>query len=134
MVYYFWMLHYAIIKKRYRQRHRNLSASADGLAFMCLLFLMLFLIIVFTDREMLWKLLINRRTLGSFAKAIFLLLTVFFIFFIPISLKKHKIKTVRKVIDKTRNLNSVHSAFYVGLYITLFTLALILMAISRTPI
>lgn len=132
-MYYLWILHYSLVKGIYSKRHKNLSTSADGLAFMCLLFFVLFVFVLFVDKELLWAVIQKRFPLGPMVKGMLILLTPILIFMLSGRLTKQKIKTIRKVIKVKSRIKPVYSVFYVSFFITLFVLALIIAALSRTP-
>lgn len=134
MMYYLWIFHYSLVKGIYRKRHKNLSTSADGLAFMCLLFLSLFVFMLFIDKELLWDLIRKRLPFGPMAKGILLLLTPIIIFMLSGRLTKQKIKTIRKVIKVKSRIKRVYSMLYIGFFVILFVLALVIAGLSRTPI
>lgn len=134
MMYYFWIFHYSLIKGIYKKRHKNLSTSADGLAFMCLLFLSVFIFMLIIDKELLWNIIRKRFPLGPMAKGLLALLAPILLFYLSGRLTQQKIKTIRRVIKIKSRIKYVYSVLYVGIFIALFVLALVIAALSRTPI
>jgi hypothetical protein len=134
MIYYLWILHYSIVKGIYRKRHKNLSTSADGLAFMCLLFLAVFIFILFVDKDLLWNVIRKRLPLGPLVKGILTLLVPILLLVLSGRLTKQKIRTVRKVIRIKDRIKRSYSILYVGFFTALFVLAIVIAALSITPI
>jgi hypothetical protein len=132
MMYYLWIFHYSLVKGIYRKKHKNLSTSADGLAFMCLLFLTLFIFILLVDKEMLWDLIRKRLPLGPLITGILMLLIPILLFLLSGRLTKQKIKTIRKVIKRKSGLKHAYSVLYVSFFVALFVMAMIITALSRT--
>ena len=132
MIYFLWIFHYSLVKGIYRKRHKNLSTSADGLAFMCLLILLLFISIVLVDKELLWNLIRKRLPMGPIVKGILLLLTPIMIFILSGRLTKQKIKTIRKVVRIKSKIGHTYSVLYVYIYILLFIWGIVIAALSRT--
>lgn len=133
-MYYLWILHYSIVKGIYRKRHKNLSTSADGLAFMCLLFLAVFIFMLFVDKDLLWNVIRKRLPLGPLVKGIFALLVPILLLVLSGRLTKQKIKTIRKVIKIKNRIKRSYSILYVGFFTALFVLAIVIAALSITPI
>lgn len=134
MMYYLWILHYSIVKGIYRKRHKNLSTSADGLAFMCLLFLAVFIFMLFVDKDLLWNVIRKRLPLGPLVKGILALLVPILLLVLSGRLTKQKIKTIRKVIKIKNRIKRSYSILYVGFFTALFVLAIVIAALSITPI
>jgi len=134
MMYYLWILHYSIVKGIYRKRHKNLSTSADGLAFMCLLFLAVFIFMLFVDKDLLWNVIRKRLPLGPLVKGILALLVPILLLMLSGRLTKQKIKTIRKVIKIKNRIKRSYSILYVGFFTVLFVSAIIIAALSMTPI
>ena len=134
MMYYLWILHYSIVKGIYRKRHKNLSTSADGLAFMCLLFLAVFIFMLFVDKDLLWNVIRKRLPLGPLVKGILVLLVPILLLVLSGRLTKQKIKTIRKVIKIKNLIKRSYSILYVGFFTALFVLAIVIAALSITPI
>ena len=134
MIYYLWILHYSIVKGIYRKRHKNLSTSADGLAFMCLLFLAVFIFMLFVDKDLLWNVIRKRLPLGPLVKGILALLVPILLLMLSGRLTKQKIKTIRKVIKIKNRIKRSYSILYVGFFTALFVLAIVIAALSMTPI
>jgi hypothetical protein len=133
-MYYLWILHYSIVKGIYRKRHKNLSTSADGLAFMCLLFLAVFIFMLFVDKDLLWNVIRKRLPLGPLVKGILALLVPILLLVLSGHLTKQKIKTIRKVIKIKNRIKRSYSILYVGFFTALFVLAIVIAALSITPI
>ncbi len=133
-MYYLWILHYSIVKGIYRKRHKNLSTSADGLAFMCLLFLAVFIFMLFVDKDLLWNVIRKRLPLGPLVKGILALLVPILLLVLSGRLTKQKIKTIRKVIKIKNRIKRSYSILYVGFFTALFVLAIVIAALSITPI
>ena len=133
-MYYLWILHYSIVKGIYRKRHKNLSTSADGLAFMCLLFLAVFIFMLFVDKDLLWNVIRKRLPLGPLVKGILALLAPILLLMLSGRLTKQKIKTIRKVIKIKNRIKRSYSILYVGFFTVLFVSAIIIAALSMTPI
>jgi len=133
-MYYLWILHYSIVKGIYRKRHKNLSTSADGLAFMCLLFLAVFIFMLFVDKDLLWNVIRKRLPLGPLVKGILALLVPILLLMLSGRLTKQKIKTIRKVIKIKNRIKRSYSILYVGFFTVLFVSAIIIAALSMTPI
>ena len=134
MIYYLWILHYSIVKGIYRKRHKNLSTSADGLAFMCLLFLAVFIFMLFVDKDLLWNVIRKGLPLGPLVKGILALLAPILLLVLSGRLTKQKIKTIRKVIKIKNRIKRSYSILYVGFFTALFVLAIVIAALSMTPI
>jgi len=134
MMYYLWILHYSIVKGIYRKRHKNLSTSADGLAFMCLLFLAVFIFMLFVDKDLLWNVIRKRLPLGPLVKGILALLVPILLLMLSGRLTKQKIKTIRKIIKIKNRIKRPYSILYVGFFTVLFVSAIIIAALSMTPI
>jgi len=134
MMYYLWILHYSIVKGIYRKRHKNLSTSADGLAFMCLLFLAVFIFMLFVDKDLLWNVIRKRLPLGPLVKGILALLAPILLLMLSGRLTKQKIKTIRKVIKIKSRIKRSYSILYVSFFTALFVFAIIIAALSMTPI
>ena len=133
-MYYLWIFHYSLIKGLYTKRWKGMTNSVDGLAFCCLLFLTLFFLILFIDKELLWEIIRKRFPLGPMVKGVLLLLTPMMVFLLSGRLTKQKIKTIRRVIKIKRKLNRVYSIIYVSIFASLFILTFVIAALSRTPI
>ena len=134
MMYYLWILHYSIVKGIYRKRHKDLSKSADGLAFMCLLFLAVFIFMLFVDKDLLWNVIRKRLPLGPLVKGILALLVPILLLVLSGRLTKQKIKTIREVIKIKNRIKRSYSILYVGVFTALFVLAIVIAALSMTPI
>jgi len=133
-MYHLWILHYSLIKGIYRRRHKNLSTSADGLAFMCLLFLSLFVFVLVINKELLWEIIRKRFPLGPMFMGILILLTPILIFMVSGRLTPNKVRIIRKVIERKNKIKRAYSMLYVGFFVVLFVLTMIIAALSRTPL
>ncbi len=131
---YFWILHYAIVKKNYRKRHKHLSSATDNFAFACLLFLIGFIFMVFVDKDFLWDLIRKKRLpFGPIVRSLLFLLTPLLLIWMSGRLTKEKIGTIRKVIGKTKGIKRANAISYVSLFAILFISSFIILLKSRTP-
>lgn len=133
-MYYLWVLHYSLIKGVYKKRHKNISTSADGLAFMCLLILSLFLSILFIDKALVWELIRKKLPLGPMVRTGLIVFAPIMFFLLSRRLNKHRIRTIRNVLSKTKGLKRIYSTLYITVYVSLFVLTLVIIAKARTPL
>lgn len=133
-MYYLWILHYSLVKGIYKKRWKEMTTSADALAFACLFLLLFFIFMLFVDKELLWDVIRKRMPLWPMVKGILLLLAPILIFMLSGRLTKQKIKTIRKVIQVKSRIKRVYSGLYVGFFVILFVLSFLIGILSRTPI
>lgn len=132
-MYYLWILHYSLIKGVYTKRWKGMTNSVDGLAFCCLLLLSLFVFVLCVDKELLWDLIRKRLPLGPIVKGILVLLAPVLLFLLSGRLTKQKIRITRKVIQVKSKVGRVFSVIYLSVFICMFVLTLLIVALSRTP-
>ncbi len=132
-MYYLWILHYSLVKGIYKKRYKNLSTSVDGLAFCSLIILSLFIFILFVDKDILWNVIRKRLPLGPLVKGGLVLLVPILFFLLSRRLTPRRIRTIRRVIELKKKLKRSFSIAYVSVYIGMFILTVVLIAISRTP-
>jgi len=125
MMYYLWMLHYSLVKRIYRKRIKGLKKGADGLAFLCLFLLFLFILVLFANKALLGKIIGSHITLAPIGGVIIAVITIL-LFFLSPRLTGKMIGALRKVIAQTRNVKYIYSVFYVSFFILLFILTIII--------
>ncbi len=133
-MYYLWTLHYSLVKGIYRKRWKDMTTSADALAFACLFLMSFFIFMIFIDKELLWGVIRKQMPLGPMVKGIFALLAPIMIFLLSSRLTKQKIKTIRKVVNVKQRIKRVYSVLYVCFFLILFVLSFLIGIFSRTPI
>jgi hypothetical protein len=133
-MFYLWVLHYSLVKGIYKKRWKEMTTSADALAFACLFLLSFFVFMLFVDKELFWDIIRKRLPLGPMAKGILVLLTPILIFMLSGRLTKQKIKTIRKVVKLKNGIKRIYSILYVVFFVILFFGAFLIGILSRTPI
>jgi p-aminobenzoyl-glutamate transporter AbgT len=131
-MYSMWIFHYALIKGIYKKRHKNLKIAVDNLATICLIILVLFILILFIDKEIIRNIYRHRIPMGPIIKGILFLLLPVFILFISNKLTKKKVKTIRRTIQVMSQVPKAYSVLYVFLFIGLFIVTIFIAAISIT--
>ncbi len=132
LIYSIWIFHYALIKGIYKKRHKNLKIAVDNLAIICLTILVLFILILFTDKEVLRNIYRYRIPMGPIIKGILILLLPVLILFISNKLTRKKVKTIRRTIQIMAQVPKVYSLLYVFLFIGLFIVTIFITAVSMT--
>lgn len=133
-MYYLWVLHYSLVKGVYKKRWKGMSNSIDVLAFFCLFVLSFFLFILFVDKALVWEVIRKRLPLGPMVRAGLIVFAPIMFFLLSRRLNKHRIRTIRDVLSKIKGLKRIYSALYITVYVSLFVLTLILIAMARTPL
>ena len=132
-MYYLWILHYSLVKGIYKRRWKDMTTSADALAFACIFLLSLFVFILFVDKELLWDVLRKRMPLGPMVKGILALFAPILIFLLSGRYTKQKIKTIRKVVKVKNRVKRIYSVLYVSFFAILFVFTFLMGVLSRTP-
>lgn len=133
-MYYLWVLHYSLVKGVYRKRWKGMANSIDGLAFFCLFVLSFFLFILFVDKALVWEVIRKRLPLGPMFRAGLIVFAPIMFFLLSRRLTKHRIRTIRNVLSKTKSLKRIYSGLYITVYVSLFVLSLLIIAMARTPL
>lgn len=123
MVYYLWSLHYSLVKRIYRKRFKDLKLTAWSLAFGCLLWLILFVLVLVTNKVLLWKTINSNLAIAPIG-ALIIALIMILLLLIYRGITSKKISILRKVIKQTKNVKHIFSAFYVSFFILLFILTI----------
>lgn len=119
MIYYLWMLHYAVVKRIYRKRVKLVPKIADALAFSCILLLLVFILILVVNNTFLNSILKSNITIAPIACLFGAIVTFIFKMLTPRVTDK-MIGDLRLVVNKTQNLKHIYSVLYVSFYFLLF--------------
>jgi hypothetical protein len=124
MMYYLWMLHYSLVKRIYRKRIKGIKKGADSLAFLCLFLLILFILVLLTNKALLGKIIGSHVTLAPIGGAIAVIILIPLLFLCR-GLTSKKIGVLRRVIIQTRNVKHIYSVLYVSFLAALYILTIV---------
>ena len=125
MMYYLWMLHYSMAKKIYKKRIKGLKKGAWGLAFLCIVISILFLLTLLSNKAILGDIMGSGLTLAPIGGLIAAIILIP-LFFLSNGLTSKKISTSRKVIVQTRKIKRIHSILYVSFFVIVYISTIII--------
>ena len=131
MLYYIWMLHYSLIKRIYRERRKKLKKVAGNIAFSCFFLLLLFILVLLSNKALLGNIIWSGVTLAPIGGAIVAILLIPLLFFYR-GLTSKKIGILRKVVSLTRNVKHIYSLLYISFFVVLYLSTIIIM-IATVP-
>jgi len=126
------VVHYSILKRLYRKRHKNLRFSVDGLAFLCILSLAIFIWTLFIDPVTIWNHSGNRNPIKSRIDILAIIGVLLIMSFLVDKFLKVKFQELRRVIFLTRRIKRYISFIYLSIYLSLFIISF-LIVINAKP-
>lgn len=129
MMYYFWMLHYSLVKRIYRKRIKGLKKGASNLAFLCVSLLLLSLLLLLTNKALVGKIIDSNVTLAPLGGAIAAIIIIPFLFLWR-GFTSKKIGILRRVIYRTRDIKHIHAVLYVSFFVGLYILTFVTLILT----
>ena len=131
LLYYFWILHYSLVKKIFRKRRKSLKKSAWNLALLCICLLIISVAVFIANKDSLRSIMTSSITLAPIAGfvAVIILIPIFLLLSGPLTNKK--ILLLRRAIKKTQNFKFIYSVLYVSFYLVLYIISITTLILTR---
>jgi hypothetical protein len=123
LIYYFWMLHYSLVKKIFRKRRKSLKKSTWNLAFLCICLLFISVGVFIANKISLRSLITSKVTLAPIGGLVAVIILIPILFLLSGPLTHKKISVLRRVVKKTQNIKYFYSVLYVCFYLMLYIIS-----------
>jgi len=126
----FYIYHYAILKKLYKKRFKKWNVACENLAFICIIFLSIFIWSLFIDRTAFWEYK-GKSPISNRIDFVMVMLTVFVATTLG-AFYTYNFSGLRQVVKNTNKITKTHAVFYLSLYFLMLISTFFLFYLTST--